>query len=86
MALASYGRPRFLAALRDLVYVRDDGGFVAPAHVDGTARVQTVDRREEPRLAALLDEFAARTGVPVLVNTSTTPQARAGARTREDAP
>jgi len=42
----------------------------AAVHVDGTARVQTVDRREEPLLAALLDEFDARTGVPVLVNTS----------------
>ncbi|HYP48702.1 MAG TPA: carbamoyltransferase N-terminal domain-containing protein, partial [Thermoleophilaceae bacterium] len=29
MALASYGEPRWLAELRDLVHVRDDGGFVA---------------------------------------------------------
>lgn len=42
----------------------------AVVHVDGTARAQTVDRTEEPRVAALLDAFAARTGVPVLVNTS----------------
>jgi carbamoyltransferase len=42
----------------------------AVVHVDGTARIQTVDRREEPRMAAVLDEFAARTGVPVVVNTS----------------
>ncbi len=42
----------------------------AVVHVDGSARVQTVDRRQEPLLAALLDAFAARTGVPVLVNTS----------------
>ncbi|MDM7831605.1 carbamoyltransferase N-terminal domain-containing protein [Cellulomonas edaphi] len=43
MALASYGRPRFLDDLRDLVYATDDGGFVAevpdwdrwvPARVD----------------------------------------------------
>ncbi|HEX2041411.1 MAG TPA: carbamoyltransferase C-terminal domain-containing protein [Acidimicrobiales bacterium] len=39
-------------------------------HVDGTARAQTVDRRQEPLVAALLDAFARRTGVPVLVNTS----------------
>jgi carbamoyltransferase len=42
----------------------------AVVHVDGTARIQTVDRREEPAMAAVLDEFAARTGVPVVVNTS----------------
>jgi carbamoyltransferase len=42
----------------------------AVVHVDGTARIQTVDRHEEPRMAAVLDEFAARTGVPVVVNTS----------------
>jgi carbamoyltransferase len=52
--------------------VRADWADRIPAvvHVDGTARVQTVDRREEPLLAALLDQFERRTGVPVLVNTS----------------
>ena len=42
----------------------------AVTHVDGTARAQTVDRGQEPLVAALLDAFARRTGVPVLVNTS----------------
>ena len=42
----------------------------AVVHVDGTARVQTVDRREEPVVASLLDHFERLTGVPVLVNTS----------------
>jgi carbamoyltransferase len=42
----------------------------AVVHVDGTARIQTVDRREEPLVAGLLDRFEERTGVPVLVNTS----------------
>jgi carbamoyltransferase len=42
----------------------------ACTHVDGSARIQTVDGRGSPRLAALIDAFAARTGVPVLVNTS----------------
>jgi carbamoyltransferase len=42
----------------------------AVVHVDGTARIQTVDRADEPLVAALLDEFEARTGLPVLVNTS----------------
>jgi carbamoyltransferase len=39
-------------------------------HVDGTARIQTVDRAEDPLMAAVLDGFARRTGVPVVVNTS----------------
>ena len=42
----------------------------AVVHVDGTARAQTVDRRQEPLVAELLDEFEALTGLPVLVNTS----------------
>ena len=42
----------------------------AVVHVDGTARVQTVDPGDEPLLARLLDRFAARTGLPVIVNTS----------------
>ena len=42
----------------------------AVVHVDGTARVQTVDAAAEPLVAALLRAFEERTGVPVLVNTS----------------
>lgn len=42
----------------------------AVVHVDGTARAQTVDRREQPLLAGVLDAFEAATGLPVLVNTS----------------
>lgn len=42
----------------------------AVVHVDGTARVQTVDDAELPRVAALLRAFEARTGLPVLLNTS----------------
>jgi carbamoyltransferase len=42
----------------------------AALHVDGTARIQTVDRSEEPIVARMLDAFASRTGVPVVINTS----------------
>jgi carbamoyltransferase len=42
----------------------------AVTHVDGSARVQTVDRRTNPAFGDLIDAFANRTGVPVLVNTS----------------
>lgn len=39
-------------------------------HVDGTARVQTVDRSWNPGFAALIEAFHARTGIPALLNTS----------------
>jgi carbamoyltransferase len=42
----------------------------AVVHVDGTARVQTVDRASEPLVAELLAEFDRLTGLPVVVNTS----------------
>src|SRR4051794_31241313 len=42
----------------------------AVVHVDGTARVQTVDPAEEPLVARMLQAFYERTGVPVVVNTS----------------
>ncbi|NIH81165.1 carbamoyltransferase family protein [Amycolatopsis viridis] len=42
----------------------------AVTHVDGTARVQTVDRTDEPLVARVLAEFESRTGIPVVVNTS----------------
>jgi carbamoyltransferase len=42
----------------------------AVVHVDGTARIQTVDRRTEPLVARMLDAFERRSGLPVVVNTS----------------
>ncbi|MFJ1807488.1 MULTISPECIES: carbamoyltransferase [unclassified Streptomyces] len=42
----------------------------AVVHVDGTARIQTVDPRQEPLVARMLTAFEQRTGVPVVVNTS----------------
>ncbi len=42
----------------------------AVIHVDGTARVQTVDRADEPLVAAMLDSVERKTRVPVVVNTS----------------
>ncbi len=48
----------------------DDRRLPATTHVDGTARVQTVDAVRHPRFHALLSAFHARTGCPALVNTS----------------
>lgn len=42
----------------------------AVVHVDGTARIQTVDRASEPLVARMIDGFERRTGLPVVVNTS----------------
>ena len=42
----------------------------AVTHVDCSARVQTVHKETNPRFHALLAAFKARTGCPVLVNTS----------------
>jgi carbamoyltransferase len=52
--------------------VRDGWAERIPAvvHVDGTARIQTVDRDDEPLVARMLDAFERRSGVPVVVNTS----------------
>ena len=52
--------------------VRPDKRALIPSvvHVDGSARVQTVDAESNPKLAALLRAFYERTGVPVLLNTS----------------
>jgi carbamoyltransferase len=52
--------------------VRREMAEVIPAvtHVDCTARLQTVGPGDDPLLRAVLEQFAARTGVPVLLNTS----------------
>ena len=42
----------------------------AVTHVDYTARVQTVHKETNPRYHALISAFQARTGCPVVVNTS----------------
>lgn len=46
------------------------GRIPAVTHVDGTARIQTVDKAEHPVLHATISHFAEHTGVPVVVNTS----------------
>jgi carbamoyltransferase len=52
--------------------VREDWQSRIPAvvHVDGTARIQTVDAADEPLVSRMLAAFERRTGLPVVVNTS----------------
>jgi carbamoyltransferase len=42
----------------------------AVRHIDGTARIQTINRSQNPPYYDLLRAFKERTGVPVLINTS----------------
>lgn len=44
--------------------------LVAVTHVDGTGRLQSVSRDENPLYYDLISEFERRTGIPVLLNTS----------------
>ena len=56
-----------------MVYqVKQDKRAVIPAvtHVDGSGRLQTVSRRNNPRYHQLISDFARVTGVPVVLNTS----------------
>ena len=52
--------------------VRPDKRETIPAvtHVDGSGRLQSVTRESNPRYWALINAFRAKTGVPVLLNTS----------------
>ena len=52
--------------------IRPDRAHRVPAiaHIDGTARIQTISASVEPRLAQILGGFQERTGVPILCNTS----------------
>src|SRR5437773_6283644 len=44
--------------------------LAAITHVDGSARVQTLERDMAPRLYALVEAYGHRSGIPVLLNTS----------------
>ena len=63
------GESPFMLFVHD---VRPDRADRIPAvrHVDGTARIQTIRRDQNPRYYDLIAAFARQTGVPVLVNTS----------------
>src|SRR5499426_1601218 len=57
----------------------------AVTHVDYSARIQTVHRETNPRYHALLSAFKAKTGCPVLVNTSFNVRGEPIVNTPEDA-
>jgi carbamoyltransferase len=52
--------------------VRADKAHLIPAavHLDGTARIQTIDRQTNPLFYGLVKEFAELTEIPLILNTS----------------
>lgn len=52
--------------------IKEDKKALIPAvtHVDGTGRLQTVDKTISPRYYKLIKTFYKKTGVPILLNTS----------------
>jgi carbamoyltransferase len=54
----------------ETVQVRPGVDLPAITHVDGSARIQTVDREVDPRFHGLLTQFGKITGYPILLNTS----------------
>jgi carbamoyltransferase len=60
--------PHMLFVAQTRPEYRDQLGAVT--HVDGSARLQTVDKEKNPRFWALLKQFEKLTGLPVLLNTS----------------
>lgn len=65
-----HARPSPYMLVVDSVRAEQRGRVPAITHVDGTARVQTVSRKDNPCYYRLIDAFGRRTGVPMLLNTS----------------
>jgi carbamoyltransferase len=75
--------PFMLLAVGTREEVRDK--VPAIVHVDGSARVQTVDRDVEPLYHRLISEFHALTGVPLVLDTSFNGYGEPMVETTEDA-
>jgi carbamoyltransferase len=81
--LALDGAERGLAGLQRLSVPRSK--IPAVTHVDGTARVQTVDAARHPALCGVLRAFERATGCPVLAQESFRPAGEPPAQSPEDA-
>jgi carbamoyltransferase len=66
---ANAGVSPFMLFVYDVLPAKADK-IPAVRHVDGTARIQTINRHQNPLYYELIKAFQLRTGVPVLVNTS----------------
>ena len=56
--------------MRGAVREERRGKIPAVVHVDGSGRLQTVDRATNPRYWRLIEAFREKTGVPMVLNTS----------------
>ncbi len=67
-----FEHPDEVPYMEKVYVVRPEKRALIPAvtHVDGTGRLQTVHRTDNPRFYGLIEAFARKTGVPVLLNTS----------------
>lgn len=51
--------------------VREDQRVIpSVTHVDGSARIQTINENQDPEFYGLVEEFKRQSGVPVIINTS----------------
>jgi carbamoyltransferase len=66
------GGPRLARFMSGVFPVRPEwrDRLAAITHVDGSARLQALERDMAPRLHALLEAYGRRSGIPVLLNTS----------------
>lgn len=75
--------PYMLLAVKTRPEVRERVAGIV--HVDGSARVQTVERDVEPLYHRLISEFDVLTGIPILLNTSFNGYGEPVVETPEDA-
>ncbi len=64
---------------------RDPPSLPAITHVDGSARIQTINRQQDALYYDLVDTFREKTGTPVLINTSMNVRGEPIVNTPEDA-
>ncbi len=67
-----FTKPDEVPFMEKVFPIRPEMHQVIPAvtHVDGTGRLQTVDKTVSPMYYGLIDAFRKKTGVPILLNTS----------------
>ncbi|THV24505.1 carbamoyltransferase [Glycomyces paridis] len=78
------GESPFMLLVPEVLPERRDA-LPAVTHVDGTARVQTVDAAADPEYHELISRFADLTGVPIVLNTSFNDNGEPIVETPEDA-
>src|SRR3989339_242193 len=81
------GNRSIIADARNVADVQPDKRKEIPAvtHVDGSARIQTIRRDQNPKYYDLIKAFADRTGCPVIINTSFNVRGEPIVRSPEDA-